>query len=105
MRAHRESLVTATNLQTSEVVTDFLPAIIAKIRRELCGWAVHVLMFDQQLQKPLCRPEDYDYLLKILRHEVDRSEADDLHVDYMYMTLYMYSSSLLKDLEASPVFG
>ena len=79
VRQHRDSFVRANILQQPDtIVTDYLPAVLKRLRKESWGWTL--LTFVHRNPKELSRPDDYDYLLQILRHEVDRAEADDLLV-------------------------
>lgn len=83
IRRHRDSLVSADVLTgTREQITDFLPAIMKRLHGEDWGWTV--ITFLRRNPKQLTRPDDYDYLLQILRHEVDRSEVDSLLVQDLW---------------------
>ena len=83
IRQHRDSIVRANVLeQPDTIVTDTLPTILKRLLNESWGWTL--LTFVTRKPKELSRPDDYDYLLQILRHEVDRSEADDLMVQDLW---------------------
>jgi hypothetical protein len=74
-RQHRSSLV---NLSSVDADPMGLATALDLIKKQDLGWVV--VTFITREPKELSRPEDYDYLLKILRHEVDRTEAADLLV-------------------------
>ena len=83
IRTHRDSIVRANILGgLPETITDTLPTILKRARLETWGWTL--LTFVQRNLKPMTRPDDYDYLLAILRHDVDRSEADGLLVQDLW---------------------
>ena len=83
IRQHRDSILRADILlQPDNPVIDRLPAVLKRLKQESWGWTL--LTFVHRDPKELSRPEDYDYLLQILRHEVDRAEADDLLVQDLW---------------------
>ena len=72
-RQHRSSLV---NLSSVDAGPMGLATALDLIIKQDLGWVI--VTFITREPKELSRPEDYDYLLQILRHEVDRTEATDL---------------------------
>ena len=76
-RQHRFSLVNLSSVDAEPTIMGLATALDL-IKKQDLGWVV--VTFIIRNPKELSRPEDDDYLLKILRHEVDRTEAADLQV-------------------------